>query len=55
MKPTPCRCDRLEYPHRATSECATFDDGFDEIAEQMEREWIADRRADMPYMNGGRS
>lgn len=57
-KPTPCRCERLHFPHRRDQNCIDLErDDYTarDERDQMEREWIADRRADMPYMNGGRS
>lgn len=53
-RPPPCRCDVYLFPHRRGYECGDNADGDapDEIAEQQQREWNADRAQDARAING---
>lgn len=55
-KAPPCQCDRLRFPHRRDWRCDAYADEMERAAREDEadmwREWAADRRQELPYVNG---
>lgn len=57
VRPEPCRCERLAFPHRRDHDCddrAEFlrDDAAD-YRRQQQAEWAADRAQDANAINRG--
>lgn len=55
LRPPPCRCERLPFPHRQDRDCDEFADYLaDDAADyrrQQQAEWAADRAQDARAVN----
>lgn len=55
LRPPPCKCERLPFPHRHDRDCDEFADYLaDDAADyrrQQQAEWAADRAQDANAIN----